>query len=406
MDVAIIGAGLAGLTAARILAERGVEVELFEASDRIGGRARTIIDHHGLLPVELGPEFVHGRVEPTLQLVREIGLSLDPITDDGMFARIAKLLGNVGERDESARAYLDRAGLSGDDAALFASFVEGFYGAPLDDISVASIAGDASNPGGEGASQARIEGGYGELARWLAARLARANVPVHHRRFVRTVDYSGERVRLDFRGFQAVADRAIVTLPIGVLQAPGVVTFRPELGDHAVAISRLAMGQVVKIVICMREPVWRDRLAGEFVRAPGDFPTYWVRSSSGAHQLTAWAGGPHATALAGVSPLQLADRALDGFAAATGIPRERLDAAVRDHHCHDFGSDPFARGAYSYTRVGGVGAADVLANPVADKLFFAGEATDRDTEGTVAGALASGARAANQILRRLTAGAA
>jgi len=211
-------------------------------------------------------------------------------------------------------------------------------------------------------------------------------------------------VRLDFRGGSATADRAIVTLPLGVLQTPGAVTFRPDLGDHAVAISRLAMGHVVKVVLCLREPVWRDHAPRdlELVHNGGDaFPTFWVRSSGGAHQLTAWAGGPHAQALAGCGAEPLAERAIDGFAHAIGMPRDRLEAAVLDHHFHDFAADPFARGAYSYTRVGGDGAADVLANPLGDRLWFAGEATDRETEGTVAGALASGTRAANQILRRL-----
>ncbi|TMQ04964.1 MAG: FAD-dependent oxidoreductase, partial [Deltaproteobacteria bacterium] len=81
MDVAIVGAGFAGLAAARVLAERGIAVELFEASERVGGRARTIHDDGTSLPVELGPEFVHGCPEVTLALAREAGAELEEVVD-------------------------------------------------------------------------------------------------------------------------------------------------------------------------------------------------------------------------------------------------------------------------------------------------------------------------------------
>lgn len=76
-DVAIIGAGVAGLSAARTLVERGVEVELFEASDRVGGRVRTT--HAAGAPIELGPEFVHGDPNHTRELVRDPALEIDEL---------------------------------------------------------------------------------------------------------------------------------------------------------------------------------------------------------------------------------------------------------------------------------------------------------------------------------------
>jgi monoamine oxidase len=83
------------------------------------------------------------------------------------------------------------------------------------------------------------------------------------------------------------------------------------------------------------------------------------------------------------------------------MPRGPLEAAVEHVHFHDYAADPFARGAYSYTRVGGSASAEVLARPLGDTLYFAGEATDAEYEGSVAGALTSGERAAHQILTRI-----
>jgi monoamine oxidase len=183
------------------------------------------------------------------------------------------------------------------------------------------------------------------------------------------------------------------------------VRFHPGLGEHARALWDLAMGHVVKVVICVAEPVWRAYAPRElsFVHAGAGsaFPTFWLRSHGGEHQLTAWAGGRHAMKLAGTPEHELVQHALAGFAATIGMRQHELASAMLHYHFHDYDADPFSRGAYSYTRVGGSTAAERLARPLGDRLFFAGEATDAQYEGTVGGALISGERAARQVLARI-----
>ncbi len=161
------------------------------------------------------------------------------------------------------------------------------------------------------------------------------------------------------------------------------------------------MGPVVKVVTCFRAPVWREYAPASFEFVHGTttrFPTFWVRSSGDDHQLTAWAGGPHARALASYRPDRLAEAVLDEFAGTLHMPQAELAGAWLHAHHHDYRRDPYALGAYSYTRVGGGDAAERLARPHGNRVFIAGEATDRDYEGSVAGAIASGVRATQQVL--------
>jgi monoamine oxidase len=415
-EVAVIGAGLAGLAAARALVEHGIEVEIFEASDRIGGRARTIEEGHPDLPVELGPEFVHGTPDSTLNLVREASAEIEHLDtqnhvwNDGhlvherrMWRKLGRLIDPAKHltHDESAREYLEHAHMTPKDAQLFTMLVEGFYAAPLDDISIESIAADDSGAGEEQAPSAtRIRGGYAKLVGWLGSRLAQLRVPVHHGFVLRRVDWSGECVKLHGIDRYAEANRLVVTVPISILQSDDL-QFQPQLVEHRGVLDQLAMGQVVKLVMCLREPVW-GRYAPhtvEFVhRDELVFPTFWLRSRGRAHQVTAWAGGPHAISIMGWSKADLVEQALVAVAESLRMPASELIEALMHVHFHDYAHDPFARGAYSYTRVGGMHAADTLARPLGNRLYFAGEATDPDYEGTVAGALASGVRAANQLI--------
>jgi monoamine oxidase len=114
----------------------------------------------------------------------------------------------------------------------------------------------------------------------------------------------------------------------------------------------------------------------------------------------AWSGGPPAAALSRLPPAEIEGAALGALAAQLGIARRRVASRVEATWMHDWQGDPFARGAYSYARVGGAGAARSLSRPVDRTLFFAGEATNPEA-GTVEGAIQSGLRAARQVARAL-----
>jgi monoamine oxidase len=425
-DVAIIGAGMAGLAAARTLAEQGLEVVLVEARERVGGRVQTIHSEANL-PAELGPEYVHGDPDVTLELLAEAGMGREAVHDihhtvrggllveePRIWARFAEVLSKAprASRDMSARDFLARQRLTDHDRRLFEHLIEGYYGAPLGEISVASIAEDGSGVmGEEDSAMTRVLGGYQPLAQWMLGRIKAAGGRILYGHVVRAIDWTAHRVRIDCQVgdviTSVVAQRAIITLPLGVLAHTGddAIQFHPNLGAHTRAMLGLGMGQVVKPVICLNEEVWHDYIDTplHFVHAvPGAaFPTFWLRSQGGSHQLTAWAGGPGVHAFDDMTTEEIVVQALGDFGATLRIPEARLESAVDHYHFHDYAKDPFARGAYSFTRVGGNDAAAQLATPLGDVLYFAGEATDYEYEGSVAGALRSGYRAADQIRERL-----
>jgi monoamine oxidase len=129
------------------------------------------------------------------------------------------------------------------------------------------------------------------------------------------------------------------------------------------------------------------------------FPTWWTTMPRKTPILTAWSAGPHCSTLASQDQATIVSHALDTLSRLMHMDRAELDRLLEAHYLHDWQADPFARGAYSWARVGGVGAAAELARPLDFTLFFAGEATDSNGHnGTVHGALESGYRAAQEVL--------
>jgi monoamine oxidase len=167
------------------------------------------------------------------------------------------------------------------------------------------------------------------------------------------------------------------------------------------------MGHVVKIVFAFKERFWVEHLPADeefgFLMAPDEpVRAWWSGYPLYAPILVAWTGGPPAEALADSSLEQRADRALESLAKVLGVRRSIIDTQVQAWASHDWAADPFARGAYSYVRVGGMDAQAELARPVAETLFFAGEATElAGHQATVHGALYAGERAADEVLSSL-----
>jgi len=395
LDVIVIGAGVAGLAAAREVERRGRRAIVLEARERIGGRVHTVRDRRWPVPVEAGAEFVHGRPPALLDLAREArevsgghyveGLERRDELWESVMAKLGKLPATR-ERSvaEAMRTARWRLRTSEEERELAAEFLSGFNAAKLDRASVkAMVQQTRASERIEGERIARMAGGYDLVARRLARGL---RIELGAR--VEEVRWSRKGVRASARGRIWEAKRAIVTLPLGVLQARSV-RFHPPLPRRKVeAIDALAMGPVVKIALLFSRPLWPLDLL--FLHARGKpVPTFWRPLPSRAPALIGWAAGDDADAL----------RRRDAVMAAIESLREALGAKVRPVRSmvFDWQADPLSRGAYSWVPVGAMSAQRELARPVGP-LAFAGEATDAGGAcGTVHGAIETGIRAAEEV---------
>jgi monoamine oxidase len=420
-DVAILGAGAAGLMAARTLAGRGLDVVVLEARPRIGGRILTRRVPELAVPVELGPEFLHGDTPHTDRLLRAARAVAVSMTGEhvelrggrvrparAFFGDIERVLSRVDPKapDRSLDDFL--AGNPGGRQLAHARqvvrwFVEGFHAAPAGDVSVRWLAPGSGEDASESASRmGRVIAGYDVVPATLAHGL---HERIRLRHAVRAVRWRAGDVELAGTGFRVRARTAVITAPLGPLAR---LAFAPDPAALRHALGGLGMGAVARLVFAFRRPVW-DELTGRtlsflHVGEGGPFPVWWTALPERAPMIVAWTGGPTAAAVAR-RPLEEQKRiALRGLAAALGTTARTLAREVTGAWTHDWQGDPYARGAYSYVRVGGGNAARTLARPLDGTLFFAGEATDKERAGTVEGALASGQRAARQVLRVLTAG--
>jgi monoamine oxidase len=413
-DTIIIGAGVAGLAAGEKLAAAGKKFLLLEARDRIGGRIHTIHDPNWPIPIECGAEFVHGSPKETLQLVSTASLSVYDVPDvhrnfingklserenfypliDKVFARLSKRA----NRDQTFADFLAGEKKLPKDAAKIAKmFVEGFDAADSKQVGIRWL--NAANKAEEklGDGLFRVVGGYDQLTNFLANRIGHKSI--HLSTPVTEIAWSAGHVKILAAGREFEAKSAIITLPLGVL-ASDAVKFIPDISEKRAAISKLRMGAVTKILLRFAEAFWEDSMDKDvnFMHAAEEiFPTWWTPLAIRAPVLTGWAGGPAGMHASKLPHDQLLAAALKQVAKMTGISKSRCQSLLRAWQICDWQNDPFSRGAYSYGGVGGVRATSQLAKPIDRTLFFAGEATHPGMSGTVAGAIASGWRAAKEI---------
>ena len=445
VDVLVVGAGVAGLAAARDLSQAGYTVALLEARGRIGGRIHTVHDPSWSTPIELGAEFLHGAAEDTLRVTRAARVSVDRIPDHHYYTRNGKLSSDrdfwatierigkdISRKLKRSKAgeftvaeYIQRVELSSDVRQLLIGFVEGYHAAHLDRISARVLVesdneeGDAE-PGGSD-RQARLPEGYDAVPRWFREGLDPGRAALRLNTVVKELVWKRGAVTArcatatgSVRAF-VHARAAIVTVPLAILKGR-VLRLTPAVPSLERALPRLEVGQIFKIVFRFRESFWeedgfiRERLAERRAKPAelnfvhdmkSDVPTWWTTLPSHLPRLTGWAGGPRAEALLDQSEAFRVEKSLDALSDTLQVPRRLLDDQLEAWKMHDWRKDPWSLGAYTYAGVGGYSSQKALSRPVEDTIFLAGEATEAEETGTVSGAIRSGHRAARLVTARL-----
>jgi monoamine oxidase len=404
-DVVIIGAGVAGLAAAATLDRGGVPHVILEARDRIGGRIYTSHSASWSGPVELGAEFVHGKPPVLWNLLESSQLRTVTVDgeqrcyENGRLQECEDIEEEAGETllekplaaDVPFSEFLSSTRLNPTARRHVAGYIEGFNAADMSRASTAALkrqqeAEDAIH----GDELFRLLDGYDAVPAVLGHGLnVRLSTPV------RCIRWREGDVEVRINGGTVHARKAIVTLPAAVLQS-GAVEFDPQ----PCSFEKLATGDAARVVLQFRKRFWETL---SFVHAPGEaFPTWWTQHPVQAPVLTAWAGGPRATAL--LDEGRAVDKALESCAHIFGLTEAKLREQLIASEFHDWRADPFALGAYTYVAVGGLDTIERLAAPFEDTLYFAGEATDTEGHwGTVHAALATGYRAAEQVIKNYNA---
>ncbi|MEV5611151.1 NAD(P)/FAD-dependent oxidoreductase [Streptomyces sp. NPDC052225] len=427
MDTIVVGAGVAGLTAARLLHAAGQRVLVLEARDRVGGRMWT--DRTAGFSVDRGASWIHGLTgNPLTDLVPAFGMETHeftvgsfqaggrPIADhdesgrlldadatrrwtddvdtaDALFQRTIADSGHDESYATAAERTLAATGLTTERAdrvrAFYRHRTEEQCGAEAEQVAAHALDEDAI----EG-DEVIFPGGFDVLPRKLAEGLdVRLGTTV-----TAITRSSSDGVRVDTRTESFEAAQVIVTVPLGVLKA-GTIEFTPALPDTVAGpIDRLGMGVFNKVFLQFPQRFWQDDVYAIRRHGKPGFPWhswYDVSAVSGEPMLLTFAGGAWGREIERKTDEEIVASVLDALRALYG-------ASVPDPVAHwitRWGSDPLARGSYSYVAVGSShDDHDALAGPVDGVLHFAGEATYAHEPATVHGALLSGHRAAERIL--------
>jgi monoamine oxidase len=430
--VVVVGAGIAGLACARALARDEMDVLVLEARDRVGGRVWTLRDLAAGRAVEAGAMMVHGRHASVHAWLRELGIHAEriPMFGGGRFVfrgrlrrlsalflsnprlafqamwRLPRAIDRYEGPDMTLDAFLAGRGLSADVRRIVGMMYGGVNAADASALSVRGIAEEASASGsGVPWRNYWVRDGYDAVATRRAAPL-RDRIVLGTRVVRIETAQDGVRVHSDGpRGLEVHEGRAaVVTVPLGVLKA-GDIGFDPPLPEakHR-AIEAIGFGDVVKVLLAF-DPALRRTRIGRAVfladEALGFFFLPYHADPDGPVVLEGFIAGERARVFAERPESETIDRVLAGLGRM--VPEVDLRSLLRGARAIDWGADPFAKGAYSFPAVGGgLAARRVLAAPVGNVLFFAGEATNFEAEyATVHGALDSGERAAREVIAAL-----
>jgi monoamine oxidase len=402
IDVAIIGAGAAGLGAAHALKKAGVSFVMLEARDRVGGRGHTVMASPDVT-FDLGCGWLHSADKNSFvgmaeQLGFEINKTLPPWREraygkafpqdqrqqfiealDAFYDRAYEAA--QGGRDAPASNYLEPGNRWNPMIDAISTYVNG---CELDQESILDM--DAYEDTG---INWRVRRGYGALMAAYGAPL-----PLALNCEVMLIDHSARRLRIETSQGRLIADKAVITVPTNLI-AQEAIRFSPALPANSEAAAGLPLGLADKVVLALADADALPKegsLRGATMRT--EMGTYHLRPF-GQPCIEGFFGGRYAQALEDAGDGAIAAASIDEIASFLGNDiRRKLTPLKESRWAHD----PFARGSYSHALPGQAHQRAVLAAPVDGRLFFAGEATSANFFSTAHGAHDSGERAAREVL--------
>jgi monoamine oxidase len=409
VDVAIIGAGAAGLGAAHALKDSGLSVLVLEARDRVGGRAHTILAAPDIA-FDLGCGWLHSAnknsfVKIATQLDCETDKTRPPWREqsfdagfplverldfikalDAFYDRAeeaAKQAATTG-KDPAASSYLEPGNRWNPMIDALSTYING---CELDSVSVLDM--DAYE---DTEINWRVRHGYGALISAYGA-----SCPIAFNCNVALIDHSGQSIRIETSQGTLTAGKVIVTVPTNLI-ADEAIRFHPALPAKVDAARGLPLGLADKVMLALDEP--------EALPKDGNLRGATMRTAMGSFHLRPFGqaciegyfGGSFAQALEDAGLGAFAAQSIDEIAALLGNDyRRKLTPLAESRWSHD----PFARGSYSHALPGHADKRAVLAAPIDGRLFFAGEATSPNFFSTAHGARDSGERAAREAMDTL-----
>lgn len=415
-ETLVIGAGAAGLACARRLVDAGHPVRVLEARPRVGGRIETDWSFAGY-PVELGAEFIHGEHAATHELVRAAGLSVIAVDRLGAglrwgepaapmaelpaavrttIERLRAAYAGLAERDPaqpdlSLADYLRASGFEEDAVRMADVLLAQTCCARLDDLSCADLAREM-RADHAGPLEFRVAEGYGALLTWWSA-----GVPITLNAAVQHIAWGAGGVTVETAAGRFAGRRAVITLPAAVLAA-GTVRFDPPLPRlKRDALASFRTDAATKLLYRFSERRWDADLT--FMAHDGVTARWWTPGYRrvGPPVLAAYVTADRARQVDALTEADALALGLREAAALLGQPS--LADCVTAARRVSWAADPLTRGGYAHVRPGGAEARPLLAAPVENVLFFAGEATACETNPqTVHGAIETGWRAAREVL--------
>lgn len=409
--IVIIGAGLAGISAAKLLQANNYDVLILESTNYIGGRTRT--DHSLDIPFDTGASWIHGiNGNPIKKLANNYDIQLSLTNDESLIAYIGS---NVIPEDRYYKVEDDFYNIlktissdskSGED---FYSLISRKYPNKIKDplfkfflsTYLAFDTGPLNNLSGElydegevfSGPEKMISGGYDQIAKKISK-----NFKIKLNQHVKSIDYQQDKIKVETDLTSYVCNKVVITVPLGVLKN-NIISFSPNLPSYKrESIENVGMNYVNKYIAVWEKPFWDDKQYLVFARDIPDIFNYFVnlnKQYSKSNALMSFAYGAQAQRLESLSDNQVIEELMLPLKTAFG---DEIKYPVKFNKT-SWVNNKNSFGSYSYiSKDSTLEDFDNLEKPIGNKIFFAGEHTDKKYFSTAHGAYLSGIKAAKRII--------